>query len=132
MIFYASWELWKYYAVLFALSDAENNTSKPGFLCWENYQQFAKSSESEVSRKWQNLVLCRFPASRTLLQWLLSYCNFPLDSEDLFCWYKGKKWFLWTMVAAKQLATMNEWMKEWMNDEWMTEYKTNMQYYYCK
>ena len=36
------------------------------------------------------------------------------------------------MVAAKQLATMNEWMKEWMNDEWMTEYKTNMQYYYCK
>ena len=26
------------------------------------------------------------------------------------------------MVAAKQLATMNEWMKEWMNDEWMNEW----------
>ena len=40
-------------------------------------------------------------ASITLLQQLLAYVNFTLDSEDLFCCYKQKKWFLWTMAAAK-------------------------------
>ena len=30
-------------------------------------------------------------ASRTLLQRLLAFLNFTLDSEDLFCWYKRKK-----------------------------------------
>ena len=28
------------------------------------------------------------------LLWLLAYLNLNLDSEDLFCWYKQKKWFL--------------------------------------
>ena len=44
-------------------------------------------------------ILCSFKilaytslaASRTLLQQLLAYLNFTLDSEDLFCWYKRKK-----------------------------------------
>ena len=39
--------------------------------------------------------------SRTLLQWLLVGLNFTLESEDLFFWYKRKKWFLWTMAAAQ-------------------------------
>ena len=40
-------------------------------------------------------------ASRILLQQLLACLNFTLDSQDLFCWYKWKKWFLWTMAAAQ-------------------------------
>ena len=39
-------------------------------------------------------------ASRTFLQ-LLACLNFTLDSEDLFCLYKQKKWFLSTMAAAQ-------------------------------
>ena len=40
-------------------------------------------------------------ASRTLLQWLLAYLNFTLDSEDFSFWCKRKKWFLRTMAAAQ-------------------------------
>ena len=39
-------------------------------------------------------------AARTLLQQLLVCLNFTLDSEDLFCWYKLKKLFLWIMTVA--------------------------------
>ena len=39
-------------------------------------------------------------ASGTLLQQLLACLNFNLDSEDLLCWYKWKKWFLLTMAAV--------------------------------
>ena len=47
------------------------------------------------------LAYASLAASRTLLQWLLACLNFTLDSEDWFCWYKRKKWFLWTMAAAQ-------------------------------
>ena len=40
-------------------------------------------------------------ASRTILQRLLACPNFTLDSEDVYFWYKRKKLFLWTMVAAR-------------------------------
>ena len=40
-------------------------------------------------------------ASRTLLQQLLAFINFTLDSKDLACWNKQKKWSLWTMAAAQ-------------------------------
>ena len=39
-------------------------------------------------------------ASRTFLQHLLTCLNFTLDSEDFFCLYKQKKWFLWTMAMS--------------------------------
>ena len=39
--------------------------------------------------------------SRTLVQQLLACLNFTLGSEDLFCWYKQKKLFLWTMLATQ-------------------------------
>ena len=49
-------------------------------------------------------------ASRTLLQWLLACVNFTLGSEDLFCWYKKKKWFLLTMAAVQGAENHgNEW-----------------------
>ena len=40
-------------------------------------------------------------ASRTILQRLLACLNFTLKSEDLFCWNKLKKWFLWIKAAAQ-------------------------------
>ena len=35
-------------------------------------------------------------ASTTLLQQLIACLKFTLDSEDSFCWFKGKKQFLRT------------------------------------
>ena len=55
----------------------------------------------EVMDYFVSLAYASLTASRTLLQQLLACLNFTLDSEDLFCWYKRKKWFLWTMAAAK-------------------------------
>ena len=60
----------------------------------------------EVMASFVLVVYASLVASRTLLQWLLAYLNFILDSEDLFCQYKQKKWFLWTMAAANLLKTM--------------------------
>ena len=37
----------------------------------------------------------------TLLQRLLAFLNFSLDSEDLSCWCKQKKRFLCTITAAQ-------------------------------
>ena len=52
--------------------------------------------------------------SRTLLKRLLACLNFTLDSEDLFCWYKRKKWFLWTMAAAQAAENHgDEWGLTW-------------------
>ena len=61
----------------------------------ENYWQFAKIPDSQVSWKWYTFLLARasLAASRTLLQQLLACLNFSLDSEDLFCWYKRKSDF---------------------------------------
>ena len=47
---------------------------------------------------------------RTLLHRLLACTNFTLDSEDLFYWYKGKKWFLWTMAAVQAVENHGD---EW-------------------
>ena len=53
-------------------------------------------------------------ALKTLLQRLLACLNFTLDSEDLFCWYKRKKWFLWTMAAAQAAENHgDEWGLTW-------------------
>ena len=40
------------------------------------------------------LAYASVAVSRTLLQQLLACLNFTLNSEDLFCWYKQKNWFL--------------------------------------
>ena len=48
-----------------------------------------------------------------LIDWLigwLAFLNITLGLEDLFCWHKWKKLFLWTMATA-QAAGNNE-------DEW--------------
>ena len=44
------------------------------------------------------LACASLAASRTLLQPLPTCLNFNLYLEYLFCQYKRKKWFLWTMT----------------------------------
>ena len=96
----------------FALSDAEDNTSRllnrgaiadlP--LLRTLLQICKKSQESSFWEVMDSFVLLAYPslaASRTLSQQLLACLNFTLDSEDLSFWYKQKKWFLWTMAAAQ-------------------------------
>ena len=52
----------------------------------------------EVMDSFVSLV---YAASRALLQSLLACLNFAFDLEDCFCWYKRKKWFLWTIAPAQ-------------------------------
>ena len=53
-------------------------------------------------------------ALRTFLQQLLSCQNFTLDSEDLLCCCKYKKWFLWTMAAAQAAENHGEKTNLWL------------------
>ena len=76
-----------------------------------------KSLEPSFWQVMDSLVFLAYvslASSRTLLQQLLIYVNFTLDSEDLFCWCKQKKWFLWTMAAAQVAENhVNEWGLTW-------------------
>ena len=95
----------------FALSHAENNTS--GQLNRVSIVDLPllrtllaihqKSWEPSFWKLMDPFVLLAYvslAASRTLLQQLLACLKFTLDSEDLFCCHKRKKWFLWTKTAA--------------------------------
>ena len=89
----------KFLANNFALSDAEDNTSRPldrgGIadlpllrtllaICQKSQEpSFWEVMDSFVLVAYASLVV-----SRTLLQQLLAYLNLTLDSEDLFCWYE--------------------------------------------
>ena len=95
----------------FALSDAEHNTSEPTNrgvmadlpLLIILLAIYLKSPQCLVLGKWWNF-----------LQWLLACLNFILDSEDLFCWCKRKKWFLWTMAPAKAVDNQGDaWGLTW-------------------
>ena len=96
----------------FALSDAEDNTSRSLnrtgivdlLLLRELLAIHQKSWEPSFWKVMDSFVLlayARLAASRTLLQRLLACLNFTLDSEDLSFWYKQKKWYLWIMAAAQ-------------------------------
>ena len=110
----------KYLANNFTLSETEDNTSGP--FNWGGIPDlpllrtlFAICWKSQESSFWEVMdsVLVAYAslaASRTLFQQLLACLNFTLDSGDLFCWYKQKKDFFWTMAAAQ--ATENH------GDEW--------------
>ena len=92
----------KFLANNFALSEAEGNTSRPmsrgGIADLPLLRTLLTiSQKSQEPSFWEVMdffVLVAYSslaASRTLLQRLLTYLNFTLDSEDLFCWYKQKK-----------------------------------------
>ena len=96
----------------FALPGAEDNTSSrlnrrgiadlPLLRALLAIRQ--KSGEPRFWEVMDSFVLVAYAslaASRTLSQRLLACLKFTLDSEDLFCWYKRKKWFLWALAAAQ-------------------------------
>ena len=109
----------------FALSDAEHNTSGPlnrGAMAdlpllrtlLAIHQKSWEPSFWEVMDSFVLLAYASLAASRTLLQRLLACLNFTLDSEDLFCWYKRKNLFLWTMTAAQAAENEGgEWGLTW-------------------
>ena len=87
----------KFLAKNFALSDAEDNTSEhlnrggiadlvllKTLLAIHQKYKFLGSHGVFCS-----FSTCKFGSLKNPLQWLLACLNFPLDSEDLFCWYKG-------------------------------------------
>ena len=89
----------------FALSDAEDNTSRSlsrggiaDLLLLRTLLAICQKSQgpsfSEVMDSFVLSAYASLAASRTFLKLLLACLNPTLDSEDLFCWYKRKKWFL--------------------------------------
>ena len=97
----------------FCLSDANDNTSGPlnrgGIVdlsllrtILAIFQKFQKPSFWEVINCFVLLAYASLAASRIFLQRLLAFLNFTLDSEDLSCWHKLKKWFLWTAAQAAE------------------------------
>ena len=92
----------KFLANIFSVSDAEDNTSCPlnrGGIAdlpllrtlLAIHQKSRDPSFWEVMDSFVLVAYASLAASRTLLQRLLAFLNFPLDSEDLFYWYKRKK-----------------------------------------
>ena len=92
----------------FDLSDAEDNTFTP--LNWGGIADLTflrtllaickkaiEPSFWEVMDSFVSVAYASLAASRILLQWVLAYLNFTLDSENLFYWQKKKKRFLWTI-----------------------------------
>ena len=78
------------------------------------HQKSLEQGYWEVMYSFLLLAYVSLAASRTLLQQLLPCSNFTLDSEDLFCSYKQKKWFLWTMAAAQAAENHgDEWGLTW-------------------
>ena len=83
-------------------------------------QKSRQPSFWEVVNSFDLLTYTSSAASRTLMQQLLDCLNFPLDSSDLFCWYKGKKvismnygsstssWKKWRWVRLDLVLTMRD------------------------
>ena len=114
----------KFSANNFALLDAEDSTSGPlnrgGIADLPLLRTLlAIRQKSREPSFWEVMdscfiSICKFAASRTLLQWLLACLNFTLESEDFSLWYKRKKWFLWTIAAAQAAENHgDEWDLTW-------------------
>ena len=115
----------KFPAKYFALSDAEDNISRPlnraGIAdisllrtLLAIRQKSWKPSFLEIMDSFVLLAYASLAASRTILQQLLACLNFTLKSEDLSSWYKWKKLFLWTMAAAQEAENHgDEWGLTW-------------------
>ena len=117
--------LQKFSANNFSLLDAEDNTSRSlnrGGIAdlpllrtlLAIRQEFREPSLWEVMDYFVLFAYASLVASRNLLQRLLACLNFTLESENLSFWYKQKKWFLWSMAAAKAAENYEyEWGLTW-------------------
>ena len=86
----------KFLANNFVLSDAEDKTSRPlnrGGIADLPLLGIVICRKSRQPSFWGVILVAyaSLAASRTLLQGLIACLNVTLDSEDLFCWCKGKK-----------------------------------------
>ena len=109
----------------FALSDAEDNASwslnRGGIADLPLLGTLlAICQNSQEPRLWEVMVsfvlvaYANLGPLRALLQQLLACLNFTIDSKDLFWWYKRKKWFLWTVLAAQAAENQgHEWGLTW-------------------
>ena len=77
------------------------------YFCWEHYYQFALIGSFVL------LTYLSLTAPRNLLQRLLVYLNFTLDSEDLFGCNKQKNWFLWAMTARQAAENNRDLSESW-------------------
>ena len=91
--------LGKFLANNFALSDAEDNTSRPlnrggiaDLLLLRTLLAIHQKSQEpifwELMYSFVLLAYASLAASATFSQRLIACLNFTLDSENLFCWYK--------------------------------------------
>ena len=98
----------------FALFGAEGNTSRPlntgGIGDFPLLRLLLAIHEKSLH---VHIHVWQLPFA-TLLQQLLAYLNFNLDSEHLSFWYKWKKWSLQTMAAAQAAENhQEEWGLTW-------------------
>ena len=68
----------------------------------------------EVMDSFVLLAYASLAASWTLLQRLLACLSFTLDSEDLFFWYKRKKWTTTAAQAAENHG--DQWGLTWYDE----------------
>ena len=101
----------------FVLSEAEDNTSGPlnggGIADLTLLRTLLaicrRSREPSLWEVMDTFVLVAYAilaASRILLQVLIAFLNFTLDSEDYFCWNKQKNYFYEPRQQYKQRKTV--------------------------
>ena len=92
----------------FALSDAEGNTFRlfnrdvADLLLLRTLLAILKKSWELVFV----LLRCSFGSFKNTFAMITVFLKRTLDSEDLFCCYKWKRWFLWTMAAVQGSTTV--------------------------
>ena len=88
----------------FSLPEAEDNTSGPmkrGGIA--DLPLLPKVPRAEILRCDRLLLywnICEFGSFQNPFAVVMAYLKLKLDSEDLFCWYKLKMWFLWAMATV--------------------------------
>ena len=120
----------------FAWSGAEDNTSgllnRGGMADLPSLRTLLaicqKSREPIFWEVIDSFVLVAYTSltvSKILLQELLACLNFTLNSQDLFCCYKRRKWFLWTMAAAQAAKNHeDEWGLTWHDEGYIHQFRT--------
>ena len=109
----------------FVSSDGEDNTSgllNKGSIAdlpflrtlLASHQKSRDTSLWKVIDSFVLLSYASLVAPRLLLQQMLAYLNFTLDSKNLFWLCKLKKWLLWTMAPAQTAENHGgEWDLAW-------------------
>ena len=100
----------------FALSDADDNTSKYTRLTFveNNISKLPKSQEPSFWEVTDSVLVAyaSFAASRAFLQWLLAYLNFFSDSEDLLI--KPWRWVRFDLILTmRDIYIISKYILPW-------------------